>query len=230
MTVMPNPMLSDRFVRAVEFAERRTRDPGAQRNLHSLSGAPARGRIPGHRARRRRGHGDRGPAPRCTRGSRRTTDAGAGAAAFRREGGKHRRRVQRHLREEKPAYGTRKTAYVEHLAGDASIETCLVSAADKLHNARAILHDLRAAKEPIDFWARFSGSPAGIGWYFGRVEHALTAAACRSTTASRWWSRSPTRSMPLPRCREARRLALACAAVAPASRSRQMLRPRIGRS
>jgi (p)ppGpp synthase/HD superfamily hydrolase len=53
----------------------------------------------------------------------------------------------------KPDYPKRKATYVEHLASDASIETCLVCAADKLHNARAILHDLRATKQPLDFWA-----------------------------------------------------------------------------
>lgn len=62
--------------------------------------------------------------------------------------------------EPKPSYGKRKTDYVEHLTAKASIKMYLVSAADKLHNARAILHDLRAARDDAaGFWRRCSGSP-----------------------------------------------------------------------
>jgi len=77
--------------------------------------------------------------------------------------------------EDKAPYAMRKTNYVLHLAGDASLETCLVSASDKLHNARAILHDLRATTDVRAFWSRFNSTPILIGWYYGRVEQALTA-------------------------------------------------------
>ena len=73
----------------------------------------------------------------------------------------------------KPAWPPRKTKYVEHLAADASPGACLVSAADKLHNARAILHDLRASDDHPSFWARFGSPPKQIGWYYGRLERAL---------------------------------------------------------
>lgn len=55
----------------------------------------------------------------------------------------------------KPDWETRKRAYVAHLA-TAPAEVLRVSCADKLHNARAILHDYRALGEPL--WTRF-----GIG-------------------------------------------------------------------
>ncbi|MDH5265469.1 MAG: hypothetical protein OEX21_12035, partial [Betaproteobacteria bacterium] len=69
----------------------------------------------------------------------------------------------------------RKTKYVEHLMADADLSTCLVSAADKLHNARAILHDLRASDDHAALWQRFSSSPKQSGWYYGRLERALGA-------------------------------------------------------
>ena len=73
----------------------------------------------------------------------------------------------------KPDWPPRKTKYVEHLAADASLGACLVSAADKLHNARAILHDLRASDDHAAFWGRFSSPPKQSGWYYGRLERAL---------------------------------------------------------
>ena len=73
----------------------------------------------------------------------------------------------------KPDWPPRKTRYVEHLAADASRGACLVSAADKLHNARAILHNLRASDDHAAFWKRFGSSPEQIGWYYGRLQRAL---------------------------------------------------------
>jgi (p)ppGpp synthase/HD superfamily hydrolase len=59
----------------------------------------------------------------------------------------------------KPAWPKRKAAYLAHL-GDAEAgadtATCTVSVADKLHNARAILHDLRNVG--IAVFARFGAS------------------------------------------------------------------------
>ena len=73
----------------------------------------------------------------------------------------------------KPDWGPRKARYVEHLAAERNVEACLVSAADKLHNARAILHDLRAASDPQSVWGRFKAPRDAQGWYFGRLERAL---------------------------------------------------------
>jgi (p)ppGpp synthase/HD superfamily hydrolase len=54
----------------------------------------------------------------------------------------------------KPPWKERKEAYLKHLH-HASTSVCLVSAADKLHNARAILTDLHTYGNAL--WARFSG-------------------------------------------------------------------------
>jgi len=59
----------------------------------------------------------------------------------------------------------RKVMYLEHLAV-ASDRARWVSAADKLHNARAILSDLARAPKPSDVWERFNvGRDATIQWY-----------------------------------------------------------------
>jgi GTP pyrophosphokinase len=63
----------------------------------------------------------------------------------------------------KPPWRPRKEAYLAHLeVADAS--TRLVSAADKLHNARAILSDYRAVGERL--WDRFSADRSGVLWYY----------------------------------------------------------------
>jgi (p)ppGpp synthase/HD superfamily hydrolase len=56
----------------------------------------------------------------------------------------------------------RKLAYVAHL-DEASDDTLLVSACDKLHNARAIVHDLQAGH---DVFARFTGKRDGTLAYY----------------------------------------------------------------
>lgn len=84
----------------------------------------------------------------------------------------------------KPDWETRKRAYVAHLA-QAPAEVLRVSCADKLHNARAILHDYRVLGEPL--WTRFSISKgnAEVGraktlWYYRELVGAFRA---RGTTA-----------------------------------------------
>jgi (p)ppGpp synthase/HD superfamily hydrolase len=63
----------------------------------------------------------------------------------------------------KPPWRARKEAYLAHLpAGEASVH--LVSAADKLYNARAILADYRRVGEAL--WARFTGGREGTLWYY----------------------------------------------------------------
>lgn len=65
----------------------------------------------------------------------------------------------------KPPWRERKTRYIEHLR-TATPEIKLVSAADKLHNARSILSDLRVHGPAL--WSRFTvGSAEGVLWYFG---------------------------------------------------------------
>jgi len=76
--------------------------------------------------------------------------------------------------EPKPAWRARKEAYLAHLAdvqSDADKRTCIVSAADKLHNARAILHDLRNIG--VEVFGRFRATQEQIGWYYGSLAHVL---------------------------------------------------------
>jgi GTP pyrophosphokinase len=63
----------------------------------------------------------------------------------------------------KPPWRKRKEDYIAHVA--ASVPSVqLVSAADKLHNARAILRDYRQLGEPL--WSRFNGGKEGTLWYY----------------------------------------------------------------
>ena len=57
----------------------------------------------------------------------------------------------------------RKEAFVESIP-TASPSVLLVSAADKLHNARSILADYREIGEPL--WDRFTGRKRGTLWYY----------------------------------------------------------------
>jgi (p)ppGpp synthase/HD superfamily hydrolase len=63
----------------------------------------------------------------------------------------------------KPPWRERKEKYIAHIKHvDAS--TILVSAADKLHNTRAILRDLRRDGDAL--WSRFRGGKEGSLWYY----------------------------------------------------------------
>ena len=73
----------------------------------------------------------------------------------------------------KPPWKERKQAYIAHL-GEASTSVRLVSAADKLHNARSILNDYRSLGEEV--WQRFQGRKAGTLWYYRSVLDALSQA------------------------------------------------------
>jgi len=59
----------------------------------------------------------------------------------------------------------RKESYLDHLR-TASWATLLVSACDKLHNARAILADLRAGH---DVFSRFKAGREGTLWYYKKL-------------------------------------------------------------
>jgi len=63
----------------------------------------------------------------------------------------------------KPSWRERKEKYIAHIRA-ASPSVRLVSAADKLHNARAILADYRVMGEVL--WDRFNGGKDGTLWYY----------------------------------------------------------------
>jgi hypothetical protein len=71
--------------------------------------------------------------------------------------------------EAKGDWRSRKEAYLRHLEElDVDDPALLVSCADKLHNAGAILADLEA--EGLPFWTRFPGRrPEDILWYYGAL-------------------------------------------------------------
>jgi GTP pyrophosphokinase len=70
----------------------------------------------------------------------------------------------------KPPWRERKERHLAHLAA-ASDSVRLVSAADKLHNARSVLSDYREVGE--DLWDRFNGGREGTLWYYRAVVDTL---------------------------------------------------------
>jgi (p)ppGpp synthase/HD superfamily hydrolase len=65
--------------------------------------------------------------------------------------------------EPKPPWRERKEGYIAHIkAAPSSVR--LVSSADKLHNARAIVADLRVVGDGL--WSRFNGGKEGTLWYY----------------------------------------------------------------
>lgn len=73
----------------------------------------------------------------------------------------------------KPEWRPRKEAYVAQVAtAPASVQ--LVSAADKLHNARSILADLRSRGDEL--WDRFTGDKEGTLWYYRALVEAYAGA------------------------------------------------------
>lgn len=73
----------------------------------------------------------------------------------------------------KPPWRERKEAYVAHVR-NAPQSVRLVSAADKLHNARSILADLHTEGETV--WGRFKGGKEGTLWYYRALLDAFRAA------------------------------------------------------
>lgn len=73
----------------------------------------------------------------------------------------------------KPPWRGRKEAYLAHLR-HAPPEERLVSIADKLYNARAVLADYRVLGE--DLWSRFNGGREGTLWYYRALVEAFRAA------------------------------------------------------
>ena len=74
----------------------------------------------------------------------------------------------------KPPWRARKERYVAHVK-EAPADVRRVSAADKLHNARAILADYRAQGEAL--WSRFKGGREGTLWYYRALIGAYREAA-----------------------------------------------------
>lgn len=73
----------------------------------------------------------------------------------------------------KAPWKERKTKYLAHLHEEKNMDTVLVCAADKLHNARSIVVDYRIAGDEL--WKRFNAPPQEIRWYYESVVSALEA-------------------------------------------------------
>lgn len=69
----------------------------------------------------------------------------------------------------KPPWRGRKEAYIAHLRS-APAPVRLVSASDKLYNARAVLRDYREFGEAL--WDRFTGGREGTLWYYRAITEA----------------------------------------------------------
>ena len=63
----------------------------------------------------------------------------------------------------KPPWRERKEAYIARIAAE-DRSVLLVSASDKLHNARSIVRDLREIGDPL--WDRFSAPKDETLWYY----------------------------------------------------------------
>jgi len=68
----------------------------------------------------------------------------------------------------------RKQHYLDHLEAGASESALRVTAADKLHNARSILSDLRDHGPAV--WDKFNAPPADQRWYYTELARVLSAA------------------------------------------------------
>jgi GTP pyrophosphokinase len=73
----------------------------------------------------------------------------------------------------KPPWKERKEEYISHIF-QASRSARLVSASDKLHNARSILKDYRLEGETL--WSRFNGGKDGTLWYYRSLVQAFQSA------------------------------------------------------
>ncbi|MCY3019478.1 MAG: HD domain-containing protein [Planctomycetota bacterium] len=73
----------------------------------------------------------------------------------------------------KPPWRERKEKYISRIGGESG-PVRLVSAADKLHNARSILADYRCIGEAI--WDRFNGKKDGTLWYYRSLLTAFRSA------------------------------------------------------
>jgi (p)ppGpp synthase/HD superfamily hydrolase len=81
----------------------------------------------------------------------------------------------------KADWHARKRKYLEHLLS-VDIDSLLVSACDKLHNARAIVSDLRAGH---DVFARFNAGRDGTLWYYRSLAEAISSRLGKSAPIAR---------------------------------------------
>ncbi len=81
--------------------------------------------------------------------------------------------------EPKPAWRERKEAYIASLATKPAT-SLLVSLADKTHNARAIVTDLREHGEVL--WNRFQADRDGVLWYYGALADTFEGYGPKSLT------------------------------------------------
>lgn len=92
--------------------------------------------------------------------------------------------------EPKPPWADRKQAYLDHVSDLLDCGTLLVSAADKVHNARAILTDLQVCRyerrPQREFWNRFIRNKPGVRypdrineilWYYRSLADGFAAKA-----------------------------------------------------
>jgi (p)ppGpp synthase/HD superfamily hydrolase len=75
----------------------------------------------------------------------------------------------------KPQWRARKEAYLAHLR-QASPRVLLLSAADKLHNARTIVADLR--REGLTSFDKFNGGRDGTLWYYRELTRIYLEMGC----------------------------------------------------
>ncbi len=75
--------------------------------------------------------------------------------------------------EPKPEWRIRKEEYIASIE-EKPLDAALVSFADKLHNARAILNDLRTVGGEL--WGRFTGGKEGTLWYYQSLATAFNDA------------------------------------------------------
>ena len=66
-------------------------------------------------------------------------------------------------KEDKAPWRERKQAHIDHVA-TADMDTLIVTAADKVHNGRAIATDLQTIRNEV--WKRFNASRDDIIWYY----------------------------------------------------------------
>ncbi len=79
--------------------------------------------------------------------------------------------------DKKPSWCARKQKYLDHLEHHADPQVRLVSAADKVHNARAVLMDHYELGDEV--FERFSKGKQGTLWYYRALVEAFRAAEIR---------------------------------------------------
>ena len=73
-------------------------------------------------------------------------------------------------KEDKAPWRERKQAHIDHIA-TADMDTLIVTAADKVHNGRAIATDLQTIENEV--WKRFNASREDILWYYSTFHDEL---------------------------------------------------------